>query len=322
MKRVLPTRSIPHYWANQTQEFARNKQGNLSYHNKVLYSYSTDIARITDIIVEKKVIVFLTSDPYSHTTRRHKSLAYNALDRTRYFLLSVPFIDPKSKHDHKINAEHLYDVYHVQLKQYINSRGWLYHVVGDGTYEEQFKRLCARLMELLDEYNMYNRYVYKNKLPYFNIGEYALEKLSERVKISMEAQKNYAEACRVDNERRAVEEKAKLVRWLVGERIWINGSILDNIYLRMVSRGTAPDQPENVIQTTLGAEIPEAHGKRLWNIIKELKSRGEDYKHNGHTIHVGVYSVDSIDTSGNLKAGCHNIKFETMQEFALKYWGE
>lgn len=73
------------------------------------------------------------------------------------------------------------------------------------------------------------------------------------------------------------------------------------------------------IETSLGANVPLTHAKHLWNTIKKIQS-GEQpaYHHNGHTIHIGSFRVDSIDADGTLRAGCHTIPYESMAELAAK----
>jgi hypothetical protein len=78
----------------------------------------------------------------------------------------------------------------------------------------------------------------------------------------------------------------------------------------------------NVVQTTMGAEVPEGHAQRIWHFIEMLRARGETYEHNGHTQHVGHFQVDRIDAEYTLHAGCHHIPYSRMYEFALKTWGE
>jgi hypothetical protein len=44
-------------------------------------------------------------------------------------------------------------------------------------------------------------------------------------------------------------------------------------------------------------------------LIPHIRS-GVPYKHNGHSLRVGDFRIDEIDSEGNLKAGCHSIPIE------------
>ena len=60
------------------------------------------------------------------------------------------------------------------------------------------------------------------------------------------------------------------------------------------------------------------NAKRIWNLILKIRATSVPYQRNGHTEHVGTFSVDSIAVDGTLVAGCHTITFEAMQELAGK----
>lgn len=63
------------------------------------------------------------------------------------------------------------------------------------------------------------------------------------------------------------------------------------------------------IQTSRGAFVPIEHAKKLWPQILKVRERGEPFVCNGHTIHIGHYSLDRIEKDGTIKAGCHVIPF-------------
>jgi hypothetical protein len=175
-----------------------------------------------------------------------------------------------------------------------------------------------RLQRRLDDYNVYNQHIWKNrKLKGFSITDDTRELLA----ITAERMYRYVaeSAAREEKQRLARIEanRENLVKWLDGENVYIRSWDTDGVYLRLVPRADGP-----IIQTTMGAEIPEGHGQRIWAFIQMLRERGETYQHNGHTQHVGQFRVDSIDEEYTLHAGCHHISYSRMYEFALKEWGE
>ena len=70
------------------------------------------------------------------------------------------------------------------------------------------------------------------------------------------------------------------------------------------------------LQTTRGARVPLAHAVKAFRVIKRLHDKGQAYQRNGHTIHLGHFALDSIDTAGNVTAGCHTVAWEEIARVA------
>ena len=51
-------------------------------------------------------------------------------------------------------------------------------------------------------------------------------------------------------------------------------------------------------------------------LVQAVKARGEEWVTNGKTLHLGPYKVDRIDADGNVKAGCHYVKWEQIERIA------
>lgn len=316
MKHVVPTRMVAHLWAAQSQDWARNSCRNFSFQGRVLRSYSTDVARITDWRIGKHTVVLLDSYRYSGTTNRHIAYATSSLDSSKYFPFSVPITHPTDSQAHKRNAEHLYNYYQRQAAYYRNPRSRIY--VGSYTEEELLERTVAELQQQLDRYNYYNKYVRKSRLPNFTVTESAKEEIHENITHSIQRNAVERERAKVRDAQRFELEQTRLVAWLAGEtNTYLSSYYLDGVYLRLIER-----DGKRVIQTSRGAEIHEGHGQRIWAFIQMLRERGETYQHNGHTQHVGQFRVDSVDAEYTLHAGCHHIAYERMAEFAHKHWEE
>jgi hypothetical protein len=304
-------------WIAQSQDWARNPQRNLSFNGRVLRSYSTDIANITDYTVQDgRRVVLMDSYNYSQTTNRHLREAKSAVDSNRYCLLRVPIINPKCDSDHKRNAESLYDHYHESIAYVRTPRARLWASQSQTT-EERIADKMEEYQHRLDKYNTYNKYVWKRRLPLFTVPEYIKEcvgiAIERNVKYYAEAEARYAR----QRAQAMVKEREKLVRWLEGDNVYVMGHLVDGVYLRLTQRESG-----NVVQTTMGAEVPEGHAQRIWAFIQMLRAKGETYEHNGHTQHIGQFRVDSIDKDYTLRAGCHTITYERMAAFAQKVWGE
>lgn len=73
-RQVFPTNEIPHKWAHQAQESARNPGGNLYFKGPTIYSYrdSWPLARIYGPKKDGARLVLTNSGRYSVTTVGHQ----------------------------------------------------------------------------------------------------------------------------------------------------------------------------------------------------------------------------------------------------------
>jgi len=73
---------------------------------------------------------------------------------------------------------------------------------------------------------------------------------------------------------------------------------------------------ENV-QTSRGVTFPADHARRALPILHRCVSRGRVWQQNGKTIHLGNYRLDRISANGDVKAGCHFIKYAEIQRLEV-----
>ena len=97
---------------------------------------------------------------------------------------------------------------------------------------------------------------------------------------------------------------------------WANGGATDrwafggyDLPIRLRIKG-------DELQTSRGASVPLAHAVKAFRVIKRLRSKGESYERNGHTIHLGHFALDAVDSAGNVRAGCHEVAWEEIQRVA------
>ena len=98
---------------------------------------------------------------------------------------------------------------------------------------------------------------------------------------------------------------------------WANGGAIDrwafggyDLPIRLRVKG-------DELQTSRGASVPLAHAVKAFRVIKRLRSKGESYERNGHTIHLGHFALDAVDNAGNVRAGCHEVAWEEIQRVAI-----
>lgn len=74
----------------------------------------------------------------------------------------------------------------------------------------------------------------------------------------------------------------------------------------------------DTLQTSRGASCPFAHAVIAFLKAQECRSTGTTWKRNGQQIRVGHFNVDAIDEQGNMRAGCHELKWEEMLRLAVR----
>jgi hypothetical protein len=70
------------------------------------------------------------------------------------------------------------------------------------------------------------------------------------------------------------------------------------------------------VVTSRGARFPVSHAKRALAFIRKVREFGQAYVRNGHTIHLGPYAIDRIESDGTVKAGCHVVSWEEIERIA------
>jgi hypothetical protein len=74
----------------------------------------------------------------------------------------------------------------------------------------------------------------------------------------------------------------------------------------------------DTLQTSRGADCPFAHAVIAFRKAQECRANGTTWQRNGQQIRVGHFNVDSIDAQGNMRAGCHSLKWEEMERLAIR----
>lgn len=125
-------------------------------------------------------------------------------------------------------------------------------------------------------------------------------------------------------EREAAErmerERADRESWLAGAgpRYWRGSDAKGGALLR--ARDVERDESGNVtggtLETSHGADCPLPHALKAFAFVRRVVATGRPWHANGHTIRVGHFRVDAIDTAGTMRAGCHTIHLGEMERLA------
>lgn len=306
-KHVFSTDEVPHLWAHQTQESARNAQGNLYFDGPVIYSYGSHFPIAAHVKKGRKRAILFTTRTYSNTTAKHLGEVRRAIPK------DVP-------------------VFNVCLK---DSWGTLITNPTMTTHDERIADYRKRITEAIETVKRARNggtWQLSNALrtakemrayaKFYGIpsGKSPLPNPKELARIRTEALRRFKVAeerreVRADKERAARMECERVAMLELPEKIaaWRNGSSVQWWGVRDVPTMLRIKGDE--VETSLGARVPLDHAKRVLPFVLKLHENGEEWKTNGHTLHLGHYQLDRIDADG-VHAGCHHIPWDEVERFA------
>jgi len=330
-RQVYPTSEIPHKWAHQTQEAARNAQGNLYFKGPTIYSYrdSWPLARIyckrgvPDIKSGNLGTLVLTnSDRASVTTSRHQRQVNQAVRHLPS--IAVPFVEGTYGGKMDKNA-------HSQNLKYLQDAMSHLHKEADRAMTESAVTwradAAAQMHKDMADYLMF--FGIRRKLPALlsfaahherarRIEHPDPASLGKRERDRAKRQERLRERDEYMQEQRAALDRGAFYRIGAVRSDWrLFGAFNTAHGYADMRRGAVMLRVNgDEIETSLGASIPLSHAPRIWGVVQKVIARGEPYQHNGHSEHAGDFRIDRIDVDGTLTAGCHTIKYSELRAMA------
>lgn len=307
---VYPPEQVAHLWAHQAQESARNQQGNFYFAGPTIYSYGSHfpIARITEHKISGKQVVLFNRHGYSPTTSGHKGMVRCAMTNAQ---VSLKVNDPNADHlaGHKNNYQDLVEQYEKELEAAARARS--------------NKDAClARAEGLRKTINAYRScFLAKQKsCPAIAKPRDWNKAVAEAVQIRKAHDKRCAEAIAARKRREEKKRAENLKLWLeVGLPNWKANRLPDRDFARPPYEAPVDfrliDGGETV-QTTRGAQFPRAHCEGAFKAILRCRKNKAEWHRNGAEVRVGHFHIDRIDAEGNVEAGCHEIKWQQIADFA------
>ena len=285
MKKVFTNAELPHVWVHQTQ--ANGRSSTMSFAGPLIWSYRAPIA---SIVGKKNRAVLFDNSSFSNTTAKHQ----NEIRRAIPFdlpVFSVPCIDEGKTIDHKRNLK----FYRKKIEELvISAKRARKHTEN---YLRQSEIWTDTGNEYAEFFNLKTRFV----PPSFSDVQEKIEAQAKTRKLEIKREKAFWKG--KEEEERLIREEfltAHLSAWRAGGNVYFPYSFKE-AFLRMVG---------DEVQTSRGARVPVSHVKKVIPFIKEIQ-KGEKpaYKKNGKTIHLGMFSLNAIDSEGTVTAGCHVIPF-------------
>jgi hypothetical protein len=339
-------REIAHKWFHQTQDSARNPQGNFYFQGATIYSYGSHFP-IAIIVRPKKgkgkgqKTVLFTSRNYSPTTSQHKRNVWCAMrplvcignGNAKIFKVANP----------SLSNERLIEAFSSQIE---NAQDKIVELP-KGTRQTTKLRLFQELQGIVANANEWAEWfgVQKRWTPPVDLetftAKHAMAMRKAQAELAVQRMKERQEA----QAKKQARYDELLQGWLAGDdvRLWgnyeISGLEIKTAHLRL-SPTPDSDETENgqEIETSLGARFPLSDGVKAIRMIQSLmasrkiigwsdvgsagkpyplyEQSGVLYQRNGHSIHLGDYVIDSVSANGTIKAGCHTVTPEEFNRFA------
>lgn len=297
MKKVFTNSMVAHVWAQQSQEEGRNSGGSIFFCNNTIYSYGNHFPMASfETNAKEETCILVNSRSYSITTSQHQSLVRQAIplhyiENNRVFYVSdIKKVWGENRLDHEANIK---------------------------CFKEEQKQLARKITRarsakayLLDELrgDIANANHY---CEFFDIQEtFALPDAAylASIKSELKEETKQAKQKKIEMLRQAKVDARRYVKEFMRKetaRSYLRN--LPCILLRL---------NKDLIQSSRGAEMPVKFAKSIWQMVKHCKSEKVSFTPNGKTLQAGHFQIDSIAPNGDLKAGCHFIKYGMVKSIA------
>jgi hypothetical protein len=291
MRHVYPNHEIPHLWAHQSQDEARNSTGSLYFDGPTIYSYGSHFPIARHLTNERgeRAVLFTTAH-HSVTTSGHCSAVARAIP-PNIPVFRVPHLRSSwgDLPNHADNVEsyvrRISELLGKARRARVN-RDW-------------HQREALGLREQLQRY-----------VAFFDLSSVAIPESDELDTLQAwitaheaEEQQRREQVALLAEEERRREHAEQIRRFRAGD---LHASYIPGLSPMLRVMGEE-------VQTSMGARFPVSHARRALAFIRKLRESGQEYVRNRHTIHLGPYVIDRIEADGTVHAGCHVVKWEEIE---------
>ena len=284
---------VAHYWANQVQDELSNANGSFYYDGCTIYSYGKHFPIATIL----NNCVLFTTGSYSVPTGKHINEAMGAIyghDKKIFRVpdvevLSVWNIDSLDKNIlHKNNTDSYYKRYDEEVRSAARSRKYTDHYLGRAV------NLANELKDYVDVFDL-------DAAP-IDTSLIDLEAVKENIKAERK------KTARINKEKKAqllIDQQENIKKWRNGERVY--GSMYGLPCMLRINKDN------DTIETSQGANIPLSFAPKLWRYISLCKAKQTPFT---DSFRVGHYTLNGINKNGDIKVGCHDIKYNELLAIA------
>jgi hypothetical protein len=299
-RHVFSNREIPHLWAHQTQDEARNGTGSFYFRGATIYSYGSHFPIATHVTnAQGQRAILFTSDKNSVTTSQHMSAVRHSIP-SDVPVFTAPcqhfgFSEAEDTYQHERNIKH----YTVEVADNLSTCAR-----ARSSWNKEYRH--ERAVELRKEALAY--------ASFFGLPEPVIDPVpdldSEKM-AAIRSREAQAAAKKASETRRKAEEER--LHWEATAEQWRRGEYYH--YLPYSLPTMLRIEGEEVV-TSRGARFPITHAKRALALVRAVMARGEDWSRNGHSCHLGHYSIDWIEANGTVHAGCHIVSWSEIERMA------
>ena len=273
---------VAHFWANQNQDSLSNANGSFYYNDDIIFSYGSHfpIARIIDNIV------LFTTGSYSNTTAKHMNHVHHAISHKKIFTVSN--VRASGENQHLSNFIDYNERFTDTIKQAVRARSnksWLLEAAEN----------------LANEANEYAKYFDLDIVP-IDATKLDMDSIKETLK---QEKIEKAKQAKIKAKQLLIDQADNIEKWRNGERVY--SSLYSLPCMLRINKEKA------TIETSQGANIPLSFAPKLWRYIQRCIINKTVF--NGG-LKVGYYLLNKIDKNGNIKVGCHNIKYSELLNIA------
>lgn len=336
-KQVFRSEQIAHLWAHQTQDGARNAQGNFYFVRETIFSYGSHFPIATHVKgVSGERAILITNQKYSVTTAKQVREVRSAIPPdVPVFEVYTPGNAASSEFDmaHVANRTHaLVEISRLvrEAKSAKGRKGSLCVQAHRAVMELEaycaFFGLELPTAEELPKIPLELRAAHDEVTKQYQALNAKREERHRKERVQREA----AEAAWfAETEERQQWKREGLSKWEAESRerskgyeekleLWLQGrnvSLYDG-YFGIRARETQLRVIGDQVETTRGASFPLSHARKGYALVKAVVARGEGWERNGHTCHLGHYQIDRIDADGTVYAGCHVVTLGAIERIA------
>lgn len=306
-KTVFTSDEIPHLWMHKAQEYGRNHGGNLYFREGTIFSYGSHFPIAKHVESGKKKAILFTTRTYSNTTAKHISMVRSAIPSDSVVFHVPNIANGYSPTNHESNLKS----YQAEIDNHIStaSRARL-----SSNIEWELEHASSTRQECIDYCKFFKLKTIKLAIvPEVNTEQLAELKRKERKRAAKKAQEMKARRAAEEKERQRVEAErdatrpARIEAWRNGGRYEFHWSENIPTMLRIVG---------DEVETSRGARFPVEHARKGLALVRAVMTRGEQWRANGHTCHLGHYSIQSIEANGTVHAGCHVVTWPEIERIA------
>lgn len=285
MANVGNNMQVMHAFAHDANEYFRNSSGSVYREGNVIFSYGAHFPMARNL----PDCFLVTTDTASVTTAKQMCYLWRAIHGVKP-MFYVPEVHADTIEAHVYNFADYRERVESALLDSVRARK------NKDMHLERAQRIAIEANQYAACFNVNDSI----NLDHIDMADVAAT-------VAKLAAEKKARA-KIERERVAKENAEKIEAWREGASVNLPHSIAP--MLRISSDGER-------IETSWHANFPVSHAPIVWAVIKRCKRNAKRWVANGEQIKLGYYTVNWIDASGNVKAGCHNVSFTECERLAV-----